>query len=152
MSSSVELCRAAANHFFAKAERRLLKIELRVPSEAPTVTTGEPELLEAAVANLLDNAIKYSLPRTVIDVEYDAGPSTATIAVENTGFGIPSDEINDLFKIYRRGKQRGQVPGSGIGLYVVDRIARQHSGRVRCTSKPLEGDAAGRSRFPARAP
>lgn len=151
-----DLCRSVADHYHTAAKRRALRLLLNMPEDEPQVTSGDPELLEAAISNLIDNAIKYSFPKTDITIAYEVVPDQVDISVSNIGLGLHEAEKRRIFQLYQRGENaRGRyVPGSGIGLYAVQRIAKQHGGSIRCDSRLLGGGGEPRSlvRFTLRLP
>lgn len=117
-----------AELFEAVAEDRGLTF---VATIAPGLTLeGDRHLLAQAIANLLDNAIKYTPGggRVTLDAVVD-GPQVV-IAVADDGPGIPADEIGRVReRFYRVERSRG-TPGSGLGLALVDAVARLHDGML----------------------
>ena len=98
-------------------------------------------LLEQALTNLVDNAIKYSDEgsRVSIDVTNKAG--TLTMAVSDAGIGIPREELDRIFeRFYRVDRARSRrLGGTGLGLAIVKHIALAHGGKVEITSTLGEG-------------
>jgi signal transduction histidine kinase/ABC-type nitrate/sulfonate/bicarbonate transport system substrate-binding protein len=97
-------------------------------------------LLSLAVGNLLDNAIKYSPADTVIWLEVE-GLSDETgdwclISVKDSGRGVDRDRVEMLFRPYLRGKNLGDIPGVGLGLYMVNKIAILHQGSLSYRPQP----------------
>lgn len=94
---------------------------------------GDPEELRTAVANLIDNAIKYSPNKVDVFVRLNqADDKRLVLRVEDRGLGIPPGELKSIFKrFYRvRGRALAQVRGTGLGLFLVRTIAKRHGGRV----------------------
>jgi two-component system sensor histidine kinase SenX3 len=94
---------------------------------------GDPEELRTAVANILDNAIKYSGGQVDVSVEIEMLPyNRIALRVRDRGIGIPAHELKRIFKrFYRvRGRAFSQAKGTGLGLFIVKSIARAHGGRV----------------------
>ena len=92
----------------------------------PTLVRGDPDALERAVGNLVDNALKWSPPGGRIRISAAAG----TVEVSDDGPGIPADDLPYVFdRFYRSAKARA-LPGSGLGLAIVHRIADMHNGTV----------------------
>jgi two-component system, OmpR family, sensor histidine kinase SenX3 len=101
---------------------------------------GDPEELRTAVANLLDNAVKYSPKGIHISVELEAPDmDRVVLRVSDRGVGIPKHELKRIFRRFYRVTQRSlsQVKGTGLGLFIVRSIARKHGGRVFAQSEGL---------------
>jgi two-component system sensor histidine kinase MprB len=92
----------------------------------PTLVRGDPDALERAIGNLVDNALKWSLP----DGRIHIGAADGMVEVSDDGPGIPADDLPYIFdRFYRSAKARA-MPGSGLGLAIVHRIADMHDGTV----------------------
>ena len=107
-----------------------------VPAHAQVL--GDPEELHTAVTNLLDNAVKYSPDGIQIAVELAApDEERVVLRVRDRGVGIPKNELKRIFKRFYRVRQRGRprVKGTGLGLFIVRSIARNHGGRVFAESE-----------------
>jgi signal transduction histidine kinase len=103
-----------------------------VDLQAPLVVSGDVDDLRTAVANLLDNAVKYSngVPQISVQVA-GATPDTAWVRVKDAGVGIPKSQLGRIFnRFYRFQPQGSKVKGTGLGLYIVRAIAKRHGGRV----------------------
>jgi two-component system sensor histidine kinase KdpD len=89
------------------------------------------QLLELTVAQLLDNAVKYSRPASAIDVTVRQEEEFITLRVRNEGNSIPNGERDRIFeRFYRGASVRNLVSGSGLGLYVARKIAAAHGGSL----------------------
>lgn len=101
----------------------------------------DPPLMEQAVVNLLDNAIKYSHPEGKIWIEVLPSGSNIEIRVKDQGIGIPKEHLPRLFeRFYRVDKARSrQLGGTGLGLAIVKHIVQAHKGTVGVVSAPGEG-------------
>jgi two-component system phosphate regulon sensor histidine kinase PhoR len=98
-------------------------------------------LLEQALVNLLDNAIKFSPANSSVRVEAEIAGSEIVIRVMDQGDGIPSEHLDRIFERFYRvdaGRSR-KVGGTGLGLAIVKHIAQAHRGRVTVESTPGEG-------------
>ena len=91
------------------------------------VITAQPLALKRALSNLIDNALKYGR-KAMVSVE--ANSVEAHIHIDDFGIGIEPAEIQRLTSPFQRGKNIGQVKGSGIGLAITTSIAEQHGGRL----------------------
>ena len=105
---------------------------------------GDAALITTAVRNLLDNAIRYSEPRTRVSVgvSLDAeDPDIVRIAVVDQGIGIPKEEQERVFeRFYRVDKARSRATGgTGLGLSIVKHVAADHGGTVELWSAPGRG-------------
>ena len=101
----------------------------------------DPTLLEQAVVNLLDNAIKYCEPDSAIHLTADLSDSEVRITVEDQGIGIAKKHLPRLFeRFYRVDKARSRkLGGTGLGLAIVKHIAQAHGGKVTVKSTAGKG-------------
>ncbi len=134
---------AAVQVCAAKAEDKEIRIHLACPPEARAALN--PPLVEQAVVNLVDNAVKYAPRQTEVWVEgtvegQDAGRA-AVIRVRDQGPGIPAEHLPRLFeRFYRVDKARSRkAGGTGLGLAIVKHIAQAHGGRVGVESRSGQG-------------
>jgi two-component system sensor histidine kinase MprB len=103
---------------------------------APTLVAGVPARLERAVANLLDNAVKYSPPGEPVEIVLaDRGSRGSSIGgveltVRDHGPGISMEDLAHVFDRFYRGAEARGRPGSGLGLAIVRQVVNQHSGSV----------------------
>jgi two-component system, OmpR family, sensor histidine kinase SenX3 len=107
-------------------------------SQAHAQVLGDPDELHTAVTNLLDNAVKYSPDGIHIAVELAAPDEEhVVLRVRDRGVGIAQNELKRIFKRFYRVRQRGRlrVKGTGLGLFIVRSIARNHGGRVFAESE-----------------
>lgn len=126
------------------AEARLLapRHELQcIGPDEPLVVAGDAVLLEVAIRNLLQNAIKYSPAGGHVDLCLEQRGSWAIMAVQDEGLGIATAEQARLFERFYRGKSSAvqAIGGLGVGLYVVDAIVRLHGGSVAVDSREGAG-------------
>ena len=123
----------------------------RLPEGEDAVVMGDREELQAAVTNLIDNAIKYSGEQVKVAVELvKLGARRVAINVKDQGMGIRSDELKHIFRRFYRipGAISRRVRGTGLGLSIVRAVARRHGGRAYAES---EGSGKG-SRFTLELP
>jgi len=120
--------------------QRAFKLDVAVASDLPD-TLMDPEAIKQALANLVDNALKYSTDRRRLSLEARQEGSWVVIEVADEGIGIPAAELERIFeKFYRIGRSETQgTRGSGVGLALVKHIAEAHGGRVSAQSRPGEG-------------
>lgn len=84
-----------------------------------------------AVRNLLDNAVKYSADGGAIGVRVWGDERTVSISVSDEGAGIPESEMPNITRAFVRGSASGEIPGSGLGLYITRGIVEAHGGSLR---------------------
>jgi PAS domain S-box-containing protein len=128
---------AAAARAQVGDERR---IDVSIPAVLPLVA-GDSERIGQVLANLVDNAIKYSTHGGRIEVGVGAGDRHARFFVRDEGLGIPLGEQKRIFeKFYRLDpdQQRG-IGGSGLGLYICRELVRSMDGRIWVDSDPGRG-------------
>ena len=111
----------------------------------PTLVRGAPNRLDRAVANLLDNAGKWSVPGATVDVAVRHGEVT----VRDHGPGIDPADLPHIFDRFYRASEARAMPGSGLGLSIVRRIVEAHRGTVTAEAAP-GGGALFRLRLPAQ--
>jgi signal transduction histidine kinase len=116
------------------------KVEVLVPPDLPEVPL-DGEALAQALANLIDNAIKYSGEHQVLTVQARVVGDELALSVADAGIGIPREEQAKIFeKFYRAGRSERQGRrGSGVGLTLVRHIVEAHGGRVTVESAPGAG-------------
>ena len=133
------------------SEARQVPVKVTTQVESALVPGDESQLV-SAVANLLENAAKYSGPGQPVEVALcDAGPDSISVEVRDRGIGIPSWELDRIFeRFYRvdRARQRdattdAQLPGTGsgtgLGLAIVRHVASNHRGTITVESREGEG-------------
>ena len=131
-ANAVQICRPAA-----EAKR----IRIRVAGDEALTASVDPVLLEQAVVNLLDNAVKYSDPEREVEISARAAEREILIRVRDQGVGIERRHLPRLFeRFYRVDKARSRaVGGTGLGLAIVKHIAQAHGGHVSVESTLGEG-------------
>ena len=113
------------------AQERGVTLELDAPE--PRVCKGEIDLLFQMFANVLDNAIKYTPEQGTIGIRLRPDPAGDghSVVIADSGRGIPPGERNNVFRrFYRVESSRGEHPGHGLGLSLVQAIAQYHYGSV----------------------
>jgi two-component system OmpR family sensor kinase len=117
------------------ADARNIRIEAHMPDKL--TIQGDAEKLTRALANILDNAVKYNCDGGNIELDVMTTDSALTLSVANTGAGIPESDLARVFEeFYRVEKSRSiRYGGSGLGLAIVKRIVQLHGGRVKMESK-----------------
>lgn len=108
--------------------------------EAVTVQ-GDDTLLRQAFQNLITNAIKYTPTGGAVHISGIVTADEAIIQVQDTGLGIPANEIPHLFQRFRRVQSHShqRIDGTGLGLAIIKAIVEQHEGRIWVDSEPGAG-------------
>lgn len=106
-----------------------------VPSLAPAVIRGRERRLRRALVNLLDNAIKWSPPSAPIEVAVHG----TTLTVRDHGPGFATDDLPCVFDRFYRAASARTVPGSGLGLSIVQKVAEEHDAVVGAENAPDGG-------------
>jgi signal transduction histidine kinase len=116
-------------------------IRLGCFSQGGIIAKVNPILLEQAIVNLIDNAIKYSDAGSIISIRAVAMDGEVAINVRDQGIGIAPEHLQRIFeRFYRVDKARSRKHGgTGLGLAIVKHIAAAHGGRVWAESTPREG-------------
>lgn len=99
----------------------------------------DPQLLRHILTNLLSNACKYSPEGRTVNCRAAAEPGQVTLTVADQGIGIPPEDQPRLFDSFFRASNVGSVPGTGLGLLVVQRCVAAHGGRIEFASAPGQG-------------
>ncbi|MFZ1317505.1 MAG: PAS domain-containing sensor histidine kinase [Candidatus Saccharimonas aalborgensis] len=121
----------------AQSQRRLLSVTL--PQDLPTVAADRSSLSEV-MANLIDNALKYSNEGGVVTLGAAVEGNFVNVWVEDHGIGIPASIVGNLFhKFYRSHRSRETVAGTGIGLYICKAIVESHGGTIGVKSSEGQG-------------
>jgi two-component system phosphate regulon sensor histidine kinase PhoR len=108
------------------------------PTNGPIIYPIKSPLFEMLLMNLLSNAIKYNAsPKPRVDISFAWEDHSLMIRFRDNGIGIAKEERKAIFRKFYRGRSDDRIPvsGSGIGLYLVQQIARLHHGRITADSE-----------------
>ncbi len=114
-------------------------IELCLKSDTQVACSGDPILIQNAVRNLIDNALKYSPAESAVDISVRTTPCVQ-IKVCDQGPGFPQDETDSLTVRFARGDNAKGTIGSGLGLTIAKEVASAHGGTLILSNR-LEGGA-----------
>jgi len=130
--NAMQICRP-------RADEKRIQIELDVDEGLSAMV--DPVLLEQAVVNLLDNAVKYSDPNKTVLLQSKTSGNEIQLSVQDHGIGIEKKHLPRLFeRFYRVDKARSRaLGGTGLGLSIVKHIAQAHGGHVTVESRLGEG-------------
>ncbi len=131
----METCRQVVNAVYDSAQIEILK-----SSETVSVL-AEPDILELAIINLLDNAAKYSNPPAKITIHISQEGEDVCIKISDKGIGIPPADLENIFeRFYTVDKARSRrLGGAGLGLSIVRTIIEKHHGTISASSQVGEG-------------
>lgn len=104
--------------------------------------SADKSLLRHILSNLLSNACKYSFPDVTVRFEVSREEGEACFVIEDHGIGIPEEDRERLFTSFTRGSNVGMLPGTGLGLVIVNRCVEMHGGRFQLESHPGIGTTA----------
>ena len=114
--------------------------DLNFPSELPPVE-ADPLRVEQVLRNLLDNAVKYSMPGGLIELRGRISGDKLEVSVRDQGIGIRPEDLNRVFGRFQRADDSAQArgPGVGLGLAICRRLVEAHGGRIWVESEPGVG-------------
>jgi len=95
----------------------------------------DKSLLRHICANLLNNAIKYSLPGGTVRIELIGEENSVTFRFQDWGMGIAEQDQGRLFQPFQRGENVESIPGTGLGLVIVKKCVEAHGGEISVTSE-----------------
>ncbi|UBU08546.1 sensor histidine kinase [Nonomuraea gerenzanensis] len=122
-----------------QAARRGVRLTAQL---APAVTSGDPGLVESLVANLVDNAVRHNEPADGhMEVSTRTHGTQAVLTVTNSGPVIPAEQVPRLFQPFQRlaPDRHGRADGHGLGLAIVQAVARAHHAALTTTARPDGG-------------
>jgi heavy metal sensor kinase len=118
-------------------------VRLRLGHEDQVEVVGDRDLLKQLLLNLIENGLTYTPAGGQVTVSLAREEDVAALTVEDTGVGIAPDDLPHVFERFYRAEstRRRAAGGAGVGLSIVDWVARLHGGRVSVTSDPGKGCA-----------
>ena len=132
----VDLVRDLVQRMMPVAEMKDLSLSLR--GDPQVLYSGDPVLIQNAVRNLIDNAMKYGPAESAIEIAVCAKPEVH-ISVCDRGPGFPMDEIETLTSRFHRGANAADTIGSGLGLTIAQDVATAHGGKIELENQPEGG-------------
>jgi len=130
--------------YLLPAKKSQVNLYFDRPAE-PIVLYADQSRLYTALANLLDNAIKYNVPNGEVRVGLEKLPDRpyVRLTIKDTGMGIPPEGLKKLFTKFYRGDNvvRKETDGSGLGLYITKNIVQRHGGNISVESELNRGTA-----------
>src|SRR5258708_32677600 len=124
----------------SKAAAKKIALVFKAPPEVPTLVADGVRLGQV-VANLINNAIKYSATETRIVTSITSNKRSCVLSVKDQGIGIAPAHLPNLFQRFYRvqDKQTRKIEGTGLGLYISRSIVEQHGGHITAESEPGKG-------------
>ena len=119
------------------AEEKNISIHTTLPKEL--YLTADRNRLRQVMANLLDNAIKYTHNRGRVDIETLQKQQEIVVTIKDTGIGIPAEELPRIWDRLYRGDKSRQQRGLGLGLTLIKAIVQAHKGYIEVSSEPNVG-------------
>jgi len=119
----------------SKAQETNIQIRVDVPNEMPLME-ADRDKIKQVLLNLLSNALKYNRPNGIVVISGNFDSADISVAIQDTGMGIPDESIPHLFeKFYRVREHEGKATGTGLGLSISKQIIQGHNGRIEVKSK-----------------
>ena len=131
------LVREACELFGPSAEDKGVTLRCDVPDGTRLI--GDKRMIQRMLSNLLDNAVKYTLPGGSVTISVSENDTQAFVSIKDTGIGISPDDLSRIFERFYRCDQSRSEPGIGLGLSLARAIARGHSGDITVTSALNQG-------------
>lgn len=133
-----KLLERASELFRMPAEQKRQTLLLELPAE-PVFLSADPARLQQLIANLVDNALKFTSENGSIVIRLTESAEEILLSVSDTGCGIPPEECKKVFKRFYRADTSRNLPGNGLGLAMVRAIATVHGGFVSLSSEVGKG-------------
>ncbi len=123
------------------ANQKHIQLSLELPPGTTPLIEADQALLEQAIQNLVENAIKYTKPNGTVHVKLQVQPIGMVFQVQDSGVGVSPMDLPRLFEKFYRGVQQGSMDarGTGLGLAIVKSIAERHGGRAWAESSLGKG-------------
>jgi two-component system sensor histidine kinase TctE len=113
-------------------------IDLSLSGESSVRIEGDPILIQNAISNIIDNALKYSPTESNVNINVEATPSPR-VEVSDQGSGFPEDQLDSVTTRFARGRNAEGTIGSGLGLTIATDIANAHGGMLNIENRPQGG-------------
>jgi signal transduction histidine kinase len=138
--SVAEVCQSAARAIARVANRHAITVNVAVPADLPPVR-ADLQSLTRVLWHLLDNAVKFSLSGSTVEIAAEQRRAGVRIAVQDHGAGIPLDQLDRIFQVFYQvdGSSTRKAGGLGLGLALVKRLVEAHGSRVEVDSEVGQG-------------
>lgn len=146
-SGSVKIAELSVPDLFADVERHFSASDIGdrlrwSMSDGTPLFMGDREMLNTALINLIDNAVKFSPDDHPVDVRAFSNGAHVVFEVLDRGFGIPPDEQEQVGRKYFRGEKAASVPGSGLGLFSTLKLLSYHDADLQLQARDGGGTVA----------
>lgn len=135
-----ELANDIHRNYSLLAEKQQIELNLNMTEKIPLVF-ADISLVERAIQNLMDNALKFTPKGGRVDVKIEAMNEHVEVTIQDSGPGIKMENQALIFERYRQTKTGQQKEGAGLGLAIVKKIIEIHDSKIKVFSKPNEGTA-----------
>jgi signal transduction histidine kinase len=136
----IPVLREAVRAVKVMGDRRKISVKLESEHEAINIL-GDAGGLSQVFINLINNAVKFSPDGKPVEVVATKGEGMAIVSITDHGLGIPPEALPHLFERFYRAKNVtvAEIPGSGVGLYIVKSIVDELGGRIEVKSELNQG-------------
>ncbi len=142
-----ELLQDTAQQYQLKAEEKGIRLKTEFAAEA--MVNADIALMQRAIQNLMDNALKYTPENGEVAIKASLKNNKLEVAITNTGKGIPKDQLPHIFdRYFMLDKEKHGIDGSGLGLAIVKKIIDIHDASITVASK-IDGDTSFKMVLPA---
>jgi signal transduction histidine kinase len=136
-----EILKRVIKEYEDKIKGKGLKFELKLPSKKIPRVKADQEKISLVIENLLENAIRYTLPGGSITISLNLREKELEFSIQDTGIGIPKKEQKNIFTKFFRASNaiKTETEGSGLGLFVSKNIVEAHGGKIWFESQEGKG-------------
>lgn len=136
--AAYDLLSSASKRMQVQAERANINLQVECADDLPKVEV-DAQRLEQVLVNLIHNAVKFTHPGGEVILCADPGPGEVRFAVQDTGVGIPADEVSRIFERFYRVDKSRSGSGTGLGLSIAKHIVEAHGGKIWAESREGQG-------------
>lgn len=136
-----DLIQSVAEEYKEQIKEKKIKFEFKKPEEQLPKIMLDVEKTKIAVRNILDNAVRYTLPRGKISIFIKKEAKNIEVQIQDSGLGIPFEQQDKIFTKFFRGSNimRIDTEGTGLGLYITKNIIEAHGGTIWFESEEGQG-------------
>jgi two-component system phosphate regulon sensor histidine kinase PhoR len=133
-----DLLNSASRRMQVQAERASINLRVECADDLPKVEV-DSQRLEQVLVNLIHNAVKFTRPGGEVVLCAEPTPGEVRFAVQDSGVGIPTDEVSRIFERFYRVDKSRTGSGTGLGLSIAKHIVEAHGGKIWAESKEGQG-------------